>query len=299
MCCPASSAPPPSSLPSEFYIAGVWSSIFSCAMRYIQGQTMHQASLQLRPGSPKFCKTSNAPPCPCPGSRNSATPEASRLNPTQSSTIKHIRTAETFMSRRLRRTHVNLSIACEPQSRRFEVHYRLSQDLKLDICSAIQLHRHFPRLSLPPPVNSSFEYQSGPACRTHCVATWYRPTSSMIAGSPRKTEKGELFIGFSVTNFCTSSSDSGHGSCIQPQRSTSNSRRDGCQILGLHLALLRMDRLLSDTSASTPAFWLSLCSDVCESSILSFLLTQAQPMPSFSHSHPDNIQPSTRTVVVH
>ncbi|KAF8166807.1 hypothetical protein K438DRAFT_1774969 [Mycena galopus ATCC 62051] len=48
-----------------------------------------------------------------------------------------------------RRAHNNLSIAWEPQSRLFEVHYLLAQDLKLHISSALQLQRHFPRPSPP------------------------------------------------------------------------------------------------------------------------------------------------------
>ncbi|KAJ7238421.1 hypothetical protein C8J57DRAFT_1478663 [Mycena rebaudengoi] len=245
MCCPASSAPPPSSLPSEFYIAGVCSSIFSCAMRYrfkVKQYTKPRCSYALDIQNSARPQTRHR--AHVLGHETPQHLKASPLNPTQSSTIKYIRTAETFMCRRLRRTHTNLSIACEPHSRRFEVYYRLSQDLKLNICSAIQLQRHFPRPSLPPQstraLNMFNQVQQVPA---YLFYDRWKPS-----------EDGK--------------SDSGHGSCIQPQRSTSNSRRGGCRTLGFHLALLRMDRLLSDTSALTPAFWLSLCSDVCESSIL-------------------------------
>ncbi|KAJ7832532.1 hypothetical protein B0H14DRAFT_3142856 [Mycena olivaceomarginata] len=223
MCCPASSAPPPSYLPSEFYIAGVCSSIFSCAMRYI-----FKVKQCTKPRCSYALDLQNSAR---PQTRHHAhvlgheTPQrlkASPLNPTQSSTIKHIRTAETFMSRRLRRTHTNLSIAC-------------------------------------------------PACRTHCVATWYRSTSSMIAGSPRKTEK--------VTPVMRWVPDSRFSSCTASHGPASQ-------------RYFRVDsRILA-----LPLF---RCLRVQHTFISSFLLTQAQPMPSCSHSHPDNIQPSTRTFVVH
>ncbi|KAJ7721684.1 hypothetical protein B0H14DRAFT_2642384 [Mycena olivaceomarginata] len=44
-------------------------------------QPMYQALLQLRPGSPKFCKTSNAPPASPPGPQTSATPKSIALEP--------------------------------------------------------------------------------------------------------------------------------------------------------------------------------------------------------------------------
>jgi hypothetical protein len=140
---------PPSSPPSESYVAGVCSSIFSCAMRYIfkvKQCTKPPCSYALDHQNFARPQTRHRPHLL--GHKSPQHLKASRLNPTRFSTIQHVRATEAFMSQRLRRTHNNLSIACEPQSRLFQ----LAQDLKLDICSAIQLQRHFPR---PTPLRQS------------------------------------------------------------------------------------------------------------------------------------------------